>query len=174
MGVSDLSMKKYHACGNDCCLYYDNLEFAEECPSCGISRSKDQRRKIPWKTLIYFPIIPHIAEMYSNLSKAKLLRWNDGIRRDGNVCESVQDSVAWKFTIERLGLLRHDLCFVLSLDGFQACSKNASDWSIWAVTLINYNYPPWLYYEPSLMLLSLLIPGMLIYFIFTMQLLEIT
>ena len=37
-GVFDLSMKKYHACGNDCCLYYDNLEFAEECLDYEISR----------------------------------------------------------------------------------------------------------------------------------------
>ena len=63
--------------------------------------------------------------MYSNLSKAKLLRWNDGTERDKNVCESVEDSVAWKYTTDTLGLLHHDLRF--ALDDFQPFSKNASD-----------------------------------------------
>ena len=90
-------MKKYHACGNDCCLYYDNLEFAEECPSCGISRWKDQRRKILWKTLIYFPIIHHMAEMYSNLSN---VMWHGrmvyDVSRSGpdrNIC--VRGTILW-------------------------------------------------------------------------------
>ena len=51
-----------HACPNDHVIYYNQHEFATECPKCHVSRYRTDKvtKKVPPKVLHYIPIIPHL------------------------------------------------------------------------------------------------------------------
>ena len=92
-----LEYKKIHACRNDCVLY--RKEFAElrNCPTCGVSRYKQNDGEYtddvatsnprPAKVCWYLPIIPRFKRLFATAHDASNLNWhavdriNDGFLR---------------------------------------------------------------------------------------------
>ncbi|XP_020255371.1 uncharacterized protein LOC109832407 [Asparagus officinalis] len=82
-----LFRKKYeeiHACVNDCCLFRKKYEELDNCPKCGASRwkinkrTKEIRKGVPVKVLRYFLIIPRFKRMFRSSQMATDLRWHFG------------------------------------------------------------------------------------------------
>ncbi|XP_052171518.1 uncharacterized protein LOC127787497 [Diospyros lotus] len=169
-----LSYEKYDSCVNDCMLYWKTDNGCDCCKVCGASRwKKDYRngefkmktngKKIPIKTLRYFPLKPRLQRLFMSSKSASSMRWHFDKRVDDGVIRHPTDSMAWKdfdkvhpnFSSEprnvRLGL---------ASDGFQPFSNSRTPYSIWPVVLIPYNVEPWVCMKPSNFLLSMLIPGL--------------
>ena len=55
-----------HACPDDHVIYYNQHEFATECPKCHISRYQTDQvtKKVPHKVLHYIPIIPCLQRLF--------------------------------------------------------------------------------------------------------------
>ncbi|CAL8115443.1 unnamed protein product [Prunus armeniaca] len=73
-----LSYEKMHACPNDCILYRKEYEDSTNCPTCGISRWKEDKDSIlkegvPEKVVWYFPPIPRFKRMFQSYETAKSL-----------------------------------------------------------------------------------------------------
>ena len=60
--IKDIGMhyEAIHACLDDHVIYYNQHEFATECPECHVSRYRTDKvtKKVPQKVLRYIPIIP--------------------------------------------------------------------------------------------------------------------
>ena len=54
--------EEIHAFPDDHVKYYNQHEFATECPECHVSRYRIDKvtKKVPQKVLRYIPIIPHL------------------------------------------------------------------------------------------------------------------
>ncbi|CAL2238046.1 unnamed protein product [Prunus armeniaca] len=76
-----LSYEKIHACPNDCILYRKEYEHSTHCPTCGISRWKEDKdsilkKGVPAKVVWYFPPIPRFKRMFQSHKTAKSLTWH--------------------------------------------------------------------------------------------------
>ncbi|XP_012844374.1 PREDICTED: uncharacterized protein LOC105964403 [Erythranthe guttata] len=77
-----MGYEKIHACSNDCCLFRNEYKDMENCPKCGDSRWKINKRTkvikkgVPVKVLRYFPIIPRFKRMFRSEKMAEDLRWH--------------------------------------------------------------------------------------------------
>jgi hypothetical protein len=73
------------------------------------------------------------------------------------------DSKAWRHFHDNVDpTFRTDarnIHFALAANGVHPFKQTRSSWSIWPVTLLNYNLPPWLSTKKFFVLLALLIPG---------------
>ena len=67
---------KYHACENDCVLFWGEHEDASQCPTCGTSRWKENSKKVPRKVVWYFPPIPRFRRMFLSPETAHDLTWH--------------------------------------------------------------------------------------------------
>ena len=77
--IRDLGMKyeKIDVCKNDCVLFWNELKDAQDCPKCGLPRfyyNDDQGKKIPYKILRYFPVIPRLQRLFMTPSIAEDMR----------------------------------------------------------------------------------------------------
>ena len=66
-----LYYEKIHACPNDCILYWAERENQEECDKCHTSRWRDKGKKLSYKVLRYFPLIPRLLRMYKSSKTAE-------------------------------------------------------------------------------------------------------
>ena len=107
MNELGLSYKKIDACKNDCMLYWKEDEKAEFCKICSRSRWKQDKhsgenqkslkgKKIPEKTLRYFPLKPRLQRLYMSRKTATFMTWHDKGRVDDGVMRHPADSKAWK------------------------------------------------------------------------------
>ncbi|KAI5338202.1 hypothetical protein L3X38_017473 [Prunus dulcis] len=76
-----MSYEKIHACPNDCILYRKDYEDSTHCPTCGISRWKEDKDSIlnegvPAKVMWYFPLIPRFKRIFQSRKIAKSLTWH--------------------------------------------------------------------------------------------------
>ena len=55
-----------HACLDDHVIYYNQHEFATECPECHVSRYRIDKvtKRVPQKVLRYIPIIPRLQRLF--------------------------------------------------------------------------------------------------------------
>ena len=56
----DLPNVRYHACINDCIIYWKEHAEKTSCPVCNASRYKKARKKCPQKVVWYLPITPRL------------------------------------------------------------------------------------------------------------------
>ncbi|KAI5338159.1 hypothetical protein L3X38_017430 [Prunus dulcis] len=76
-----MSYEKIHSCPNDCILYKKDYEDSTNCPTCGISRWKEDKDSIlnqgvSAKVVWYFPLIPRFERMFQSHKTAKTLTWH--------------------------------------------------------------------------------------------------
>ncbi|XP_020272160.1 uncharacterized protein LOC109847335 [Asparagus officinalis] len=138
--IFDMGYEKIHACVNDCCLFRKKYEELDNCPTCGASRwkinkrSKEIRKGIPVKVLRYFPIIPRFKRMFRSSQMAKDLRWHfDNKSTDGKMRHPV-DSLAWDLVNDKWPSFAADPCNLrlgLATDGFNPFSILSSKYSCW-------------------------------------------
>jgi hypothetical protein len=160
--LKQLIRERIHACKKDCCIFYGELENAERCPKCGESRYEDPIRRIPWKQMSYFPIIPGIHALFQSRERAQLMSWHHGSERTDGFGRVLADCRAWKQFDDLYPWFRRDprnLRLGLSLDGISHFSQRASTWTMWPIFLVNYNIPPWLAFKPENIFLSMILPG---------------
>lgn len=168
-----LSYIKIDACKNDCMLYWKEDIDAESCKVCGSSRWKEEKhtgeikhssagKKIPHKTMRYFPIKPRLQRLFMCRKTAAYAKWHKECRVDDGVMRHPADSKAWKefdkihssFASEPRNVR---LC--LASDGFQPFANMRTSYSIWPVFLVPLNLPPWMCMKQQNVMLSMLLPG---------------
>ena len=167
-----LDYQKIDACVNDCILFWGN-EYADldRCPKCNHSRwatgkeTKNDgsgRKKVPQKTLRYFPLKPRLQRFFMCKETALAMRWHKEKRIDDGVLRHPADSIAWKTFDEKHAQFASDCRNIrlgLASDGFNPFGNMSISHSTWPVVLIPYNFPPWSVLKHSNWMLSLLIPG---------------
>jgi hypothetical protein len=72
----DLPHVKYHACINDCIIYWNEDVDKTICRVCKAERYKTTRKKSPRKVVWYFPLIPHLQRYFADPKEGKLKRWH--------------------------------------------------------------------------------------------------
>lgn len=163
-----LGYEKIHACVKDCCLFRKENAALENCPKCGSSRwkvdkrTKEIRKGIPAKVLRYMPIIPRFQNMYRSSEMAENLKWHSTHGSNDGKMRHPVDSPAWKIINDKWPSFSADprnLRLGLATDGFNPFSNLSSTYSCWPVMLVTYNLPPWLWMKRENVLLTLLIPG---------------
>ena len=165
--IRDLGMKyeKIDVCKNDCVLFWNELKDAEDCPKCGLPRfyyNDDHGKKIPYKILRYFPIIPRLQRLFMTPSIAEDMRWHKDKRVNDGVLRHPADSKEWKQFDElhvSFASDPHNVRLGLASDGFNPFDNMTNSYSMWPVLLVPYNLPPWRCMKDPFFFLSLLIPG---------------
>jgi hypothetical protein len=109
-GALQLEVEKIHACRNDCMLFLNDDAMLEECRVCGSSRYKwnvtnidrddmgenKKDKRLPAKVALYFPIIPHLKQLFANKANAELMRLHDeGRTKDEMLCHPF-DGIQWR------------------------------------------------------------------------------
>ncbi|XP_039134244.1 uncharacterized protein LOC120271636 [Dioscorea cayenensis subsp. rotundata] len=166
-----LDYKKIHACPNDCMLFWDEHEEANNCHVCGASRWKLEDKfandnakssTIPAKVLRYFPLTPRLQRLFMCEETATAMRWHAIDRpNDGNLRHPA-DAKAWKDFDNLHPEFAQDPRNVrlgLASDGFNPFSTMSISHSTWPVVLINYNLSPLVFMKSEYILLSMIIPG---------------
>jgi len=156
---------KIDVCPNGCMLFWKGAKGLDRCSFCDEGRhlrTSKQRRQIPRKQLIYFPIGPQLQRLYATKKTAESMRWHHEHKRPPGVMAHPSDSKAWKhldvsypsFVAEPRNV-RLGLC----TDGFSPCGHYGQTYSCWPVIVTPYNLPPWMCKKGQFKLITLLIPG---------------
>ncbi|CAN1129189.1 hypothetical protein LINPERPRIM_LOCUS17285 [Linum perenne] len=173
--IADLGLTyiKVDACQNSCMLYWKDDEKLDECRVCKTSRWKSDKhngdviykangKKLPVKTLRYFPLKPRLQRLFMSSKTASLMTWHHDKGSKDNVMRHPADSQAWKsFSVlhPQFSNDPRNVRLALASDGFQPFSNSKTPHSIWPVVLIPYNFPPWMIMKSSNFIISMLIPG---------------
>lgn len=154
---------KYHACENDCVLFWDEHKDASQCPTCGTSRWKENSKKVPRKVVWYFPPIPRFRRMFLSPETAHDLTWHAQGRVSDGKLRHPCDSPSWKLVDDKywkeFGKEDRNLRLTLSADGINPHKSLSAKYSCWPVTLATYNLPSYLCMSRKFMMLTLLISG---------------
>ncbi|KAL0554413.1 hypothetical protein IC582_008334 [Cucumis melo] len=167
LGALGMEYEKIHACPNDCCLYRKDYANAIVCPECGESRWKygkdaNKKKKIPTKTMWYFPPIPRFQQMFRSVECAKNLTWHATEREIDDKLRHPADSPAWKLVDtmwSNFSSEPRNLRLALSADVINPYSDMSSKYSCSSIVMVIYNLPPWLRVKRKFMMLSILISG---------------
>jgi len=168
-----LSYIKIDACHNDCMLYWKNDIDAQFCKVCNRSRWKKDKhsgeeivsakgKKIPEKTMRYFPIKPRLQRLYMCRKIASFCTWHNEGRVDDGVMRHPADSKAWKHfndTHPSFASEPRNVRLCLAGDGFQPFTNMKTSYNIWPIFLVPLNLPPWLCTKQQNIMLSMLISG---------------
>ncbi|XP_057803523.1 uncharacterized protein LOC131018837 [Salvia miltiorrhiza] len=162
-----LDYEKIHACPNDCILYRKEYLDSSDCPTCGMSRWKVNKKgkvmsEVPSKVLWYFPPIPRFRRMFRTREIAKELVWHADERKHDGKLRHPANAPAWRLVDNKwpdFGNEPRNLRLALAADGMNPHNMMSSNYSCWPVVLVTYNLPPWLCIKRRFMMLSLLIFG---------------
>ncbi|GJV15591.1 retrovirus-related pol polyprotein from transposon 17.6 [Tanacetum coccineum] len=143
-----LGYELIHACINDCCLFWKENKFEENCSVCGESRWKNKNtkgKKVPKKVLCYFPLTPRLRDMYNSIHITKCIAWHaiGKCKEDGKICHSV-DGKTWKDFDQKhkqFALEPRNVRLGLAADGFNPFGNLSQGYSMWPVILTTYNMP---------------------------------
>jgi hypothetical protein len=160
----------------DCMLFRNEDAMLEESRVCGTSQYKQNNKnineddmgenkkvkRVPAKVAWYFPIIPHLQQLFVNKANAELLQWHTRERKkDAMLCHPA-DGIQWKnfdrkhkdFTVEI-----RNIRFGLSTDEMNPSGETCSSHITWSVTLCIYNLTSWLCMKHKFIMMPLLISG---------------
>ena len=100
---------KIDVCPNSCMLFWKKTDGLDRCSICDEERylrTSKERRHIPRKQLIYFPIGPRLQRLYATKKTAENMRWHHEHKCPPRVMTHPSDSEAWKhLTLPILHLL---------------------------------------------------------------------
>lgn len=169
--IRDLGLKyeKIDACRNDCILYWGKHKLKDICPTCGVSRYKEQSVaqlkkgvRSPAKLLRYFPLTSRLRRLYSVEWVAKAMQWHKtGKLMPGKMRHPV-DSAVWR----KIDLKYPDFAseprnvrLGLATDGFNPFGALSTAYSSWPIMSVTYNLPPRLCMKPQFIMLTALVEG---------------
>lgn len=176
VGNLGFGYEKIDACENDCMLFWRENEKLESCTVCKSSRwkqtemvvsektqidTKTKRSKVAVKQLRYLALIPRLQRLFMSVETAKYMMWHHVKRRKDGVNRHPADSAAWKHldTMYPTFSQEHrNVRLGLSTDGMSPFT-HGSPYSIWPVTIVVYNLPPWMCMKQEYFIMPLLIPG---------------
>ncbi|KAH9302853.1 hypothetical protein KI387_014436, partial [Taxus chinensis] len=166
--LSDLGMdyKVYHACPNDCMLFYQENENKENCHVCGESRYEHQgvvkSIKVPRKVLRHFPLIPQLKHVFQCKDIGNLMDWHSYNKSIDGTMRIVADGKAWKEIDEQwpdFASEPRNARISIAMDGFNPYSIQSSMYSIWPIVAVVNNLPPWMAIKKEQIMLTLIVPG---------------
>ena len=155
-----------HACPNDCMLYRGDKKDESSCSECDHPRYRPNMasRKIPYKSMRYFPLIPRLLHSFRCSDLAELMVWHSRNRSEDGVMRLAVDSPTNKLIETRWPEFKTDprhLRLGLATDGVSpyTLGGKGQPYSVWPVVLTNYNIPPWCSMKRGHLMLSMVIPG---------------
>ncbi|XP_024016169.1 uncharacterized protein LOC112089662 isoform X2 [Eutrema salsugineum] len=167
-----------HVCPNDCMLYWGNDASRDTCKVCESSRwktsttsttaddmvdKKKKKKKQPTaKILRYFPLKPRLQRFFMSSKSAEYMRWHDSSENKDGKLRHPRDGKAWKTFNQQFPEFASDPRNVrlrLATDGFNPFGSMSTNYSVWPVLLVPYNFPPWMSMKETSMILSMVIPG---------------
>jgi len=155
-----------HACVNDCMLFHGNNAHLTECSTCEEARYDPHMltKKVPRKSVKWFPIIPRLLHMYRCIDLAELMVWHKKHRSEPGVMRLPVDFPAHKHVESTWLEFERDPRHVrlgLASNGVSPHSLGGKGRPtfVWPIVVMNYNLPPWLAMRKGFLLLSLIIPG---------------
>ena len=97
--------EEINACLDDHVIYYNQHEFATECPKCHVSRYRIDKvtKKVPQKVLDYIPIIPCLQQMFRCKNIAQFMDYHAKNRNQDDVIRMPADGYAFR-DMEESGL----------------------------------------------------------------------
>jgi hypothetical protein len=172
-----LEVEKIHACRNDCKLFHNEDAMLEECRVYEISRYKRNDRnidedgmgennnvkRVSAKVAWYFPIIPHLRQLFTNKANDELLQWHVRERKNDAILCHPADGNQWRnfdWKHKDFAVDVRNIKFRLSTDRMNPFGETDSSHCTWSVTLCIYNPPSWLCIKCKFVMISLLISGL--------------
>jgi hypothetical protein len=120
-------------------------------------------KKVLHKVLRYFPIIPRLHRIFVSKEMSTHTRWHKEKRvMEKGVLRHPADGKAWKHFDKKLCWFAanpRNIKLDIATDGFNPYGHMTSNYSMWHVFVIPYNFPPWMCMDSSNFMLSLLIRG---------------
>jgi hypothetical protein len=172
-----LEVKKIHACQNECILYHNEDAMLGECRVCETSwyKRNDKNideddmgenkkvKRVPAKVAWYFPIIPHLWQLFVNKANAELLQWHAREhKKDAMLCH-LANGIQWRNFDRKhkdvAGEVRN-IRFGLSTDAMNPFGEIGNSHSTWPITLCIYNLPSYFCMKRKLIMMTLLISGL--------------
>ncbi|KAL0427633.1 UNVERIFIED_CONTAM: hypothetical protein Slati_2938100 [Sesamum latifolium] len=162
----ELGYKKIDVCRYDCALFWKENEQDNFCPVCNEPRWKyndDKGKRIPIKSMWYFPLKSRLQRLFMSSKTASDMRWHAEKRIDveGSLSHPA-DSIAWKDFDKQYPDFARDprnIRLDLATDGFNSFGNMSTSYSMWPVILIPYNMPLYKYMKDEFFMMPLLIPG---------------
>jgi len=140
-----LDYNNIHTCSEGCVLYEEEHAALDSCPKCHKSRWMEESNTIPAKVIRHFPLIPHLKRMWRFVEIVKMLiGYTKHVSEDG-IMWLVVDSPAWKHinTKPEFGDFKariRNMRLALSLDGVNPFKLSNTNWSMWLVLILIYNF----------------------------------
>ncbi|XP_075654797.1 uncharacterized protein LOC142624962 [Castanea sativa] len=119
-------------------------------------------KKVPWKVLRYFPLMPRLQRLFMSLKIAPDMRWHHENWSNDEVLRHPTDAEAWKSfdqTHESFSSDPRNVRLELATNGFNPFGDMSISYSCWPVDVFPYNIPPWMCMKEPYLFMSLLIPG---------------
>ena len=160
----DLPHTRYHACINDCIIYWNEDAEKIECHVCEEPRYKCGK-KSPRKVVWYFPLIPRMWRYFTDKKEAKRMRWHAD-RKHANGTDGVlrhpADGSQWKAVAceyPEFAKEPRNLRLGMSTDGLNPFGNQSSAHSTWPMFVWMYNLSPWLCMKRKYIHMVMLIQG---------------
>ena len=163
-------------CRNNCMLFWKGNANLDQCLECNASRWKLDKKnemdddipyfpskKIPIKTLHYFPLVPRLQRLFMSSKTTANMRWHDEKHVNDEVASHPTDSLAWKKFDEMhpsFASEPRNVRLGLAIDGFNLFGSMSVSYSNWPIVVFPYNLPMWMYMKKPFFMLSLFIPGL--------------
>jgi hypothetical protein len=117
--------------------------------------------EVAHKYLHYFPITPHLKQLFISNRTTRHMRWHrEGMRENDRLMVHPSESEAWKvldsFDADFARDARNVL-FKLVTSGFDPFGTNSALYSAWSILAVPYNLPPSLCMKYEFMFLCLII-----------------
>ncbi|XP_039143097.1 uncharacterized protein LOC120280350 [Dioscorea cayenensis subsp. rotundata] len=163
-----LGYVQIHVCPKNCILFYRETIELEICSICGHPRYKPSKssgrrqKRIPFKILLYFPLVPRLQRLYMSAKIAEHMTWHAYNKSNDRVLRHPVDSEAWQhfnLTHESFAMEPQNVRLGLCADGFNPFGPASKPYSVWPVMLNVYNLPPWMCMKKPYIFLSMVIPG---------------
>ena len=158
-----LEYQSIEVCPNNCVLFRGPFSHLQLCPHCRSMRSR--RHGVSWvpqKILRHFPLVPKLKRIFRSAVQASMMTWHARRRVEDGMVRHISQSRHMADIREKEPDFCEDarhLFLALTTDGINPFSEKRSTYSMWPVTLQNYNVPPWMTTKTYFILLSMLIPG---------------
>ena len=169
------SYEKIDACPNNCMLYFtDEEKMLNSCTTCGESRwisseksnvgegsTSKKSSRVSAKVLRSFSIKKRLQRLFLSSKTAEHMTWHASGRTDDGILRHPADGEEWKMfdaSYPDFAAEPRNVRLGLSADGLEPFKHGASH-SLWPVTLVVYNLPPWMSMKQPYTQMPLLIPG---------------
>ena len=166
MNYVGMDYQAIDACPNDHILYYNQYEFATECPICHSSRYRTDQvtKKVSRKVLRYIPIIPRLQRLFRCKNIAQFMDYHARNRSGDDILRMPADGSAFRNIEEKWPQFKEEprnARLSLAADGVNPFRELRSTCSVWPVFVINHNIPPWMSIKREHIMLSMIVPGII-------------